>query len=483
MMKKGLFSLMVLLATAAALQAKPTMPKIFGDNMVLQQNSQAAFWGTAKKNSKVTVTASWSKASASTTADSEGKWSLRLPTPAAGGPYEIQVSDGEKLSFSNVLIGEVWLCSGQSNMEMPMRGFRSQPVEGAAEYIATAKPDCPIRMFTVKRVPAFEVQEDVEGGEWLTHTPQNVSHCSATAYFFAEMVQKVTGVPVGLVISNWGGTRIEPWLDEATMKANTTDDLSFLQKKNTEKSQYRPTMLFNSMIAPLIPYTIKGIIWYQGEANRMYPERYEKLQAAYVKMMRDYWNDQNIPFYFTQIAPYNYDNPDKIDCGKFRDAQAATLKTIPHSGMAVTLDIGDAGCIHPAAKNEVGHRLAYLALTNDYGLKGISAKSPLYKSMEVKDGKVIVYMDVDSAGLAPLGHNLAKTFKDGKEYVCFEVAGEDRVFHPADVATIECPNKIVVSCEAVPEPVAVRYCYRNFAVGDLFNCWGFPAASFRTDNW
>lgn len=470
---------------AVAMQAKPVMPKIFGDNMVLQQNCQVAFWGTAKKNASVTVETSWSKDVVSVKTGKDGKWALKVQTPSAGGPYTVTVSDGEKLVFNNVLIGEVWLCSGQSNMEMPMKGFGSQPVEGATDYIVSAKPECPIRMFTVKRVPSFEVEEDLPGGSWRLHQPDAVADCSATAYFFAEMVQRVTGVPVGLVISNWGGTRIEPWLDEATMRANSPEDMYYLKTKNLgdRKPQYFPTMLFNSMIAPLIPYTIKGIIWYQGEANRLKPEMYKVLQPAYVQMMRNYWDDQNIPFYFTQIASFNYRNPTATDAAIFRDAQAATLKTIPHSGMAVTLDVGDDDCIHPAKKKEVGQRLAYLALVNDYGVKGINPKSPLYSSLEIKDGKAVVTMEVDAMGLAPLGKNLAKNFVDGKEVVCFEVAGEDRVFHPADRAVIERPNKVVVSCEAVPEPVAVRYCYHNCASGNLFNCFGVPASSFRTDDW
>lgn len=485
-MKKLVISLLAICA-AVAMQAKPVMPKIFGDNMVLQQHRQVAFWGTAKKDAKVTVSTSWSKETVSVKSDDEGKWFLRVQTPAAGGPYTVTVSDGEKVTFNNVLVGEVWLCSGQSNMEMPMKGFSCQPVEGAADYILSAKPDRPIRMFNVKRVTSYEKKDDVADGRWLVHDPNSVAVCSATAYFFADLVQSVTGVPVGLVISNWGGTGIEPWMDEATVRANSDRDLSYLQTKDLKdpkRMQYYPTMLFNSMINPLIPYTMKGIIWYQGEANRLKPEEYKKLQPAYAKMMRDYWNDPDMPFYFTQIASYNYGNPQKLDAPLFRDAQTATLATIPHSGMAVTIDVGDDGCIHPAKKKEVGQRLAYFALYNDYGVKAVNPNPPVYSSIEeIRGNEVVVAMKVDGMGIAPLGQNLAKNFVNGKEYVCFEVAGEDKVFHPADKAYIERSYKVVVSCEAVPNPVAVRYCYHNCAVGNLYNCYGVPAAPFRTDNW
>lgn len=486
-MKRLVISMLALCA-AVAMPAMPVMPKIFSDNMVLQRHRQVAFWGTAKKNTKVTVSTSWSKETFSVKSDDEGKWSLKVQTPAAGGPYTVTVSDGEKLTFENVLIGEVWLCSGQSNMEMPMKGFSCQPVEGAADYILAAKPERPIRMFNVKRVTSYEKKDDVEGGTWLVHDPNSVAICSATAYYFADLVQSVTGVPVGLVISNWGGTCIQTWLDEETIRANTDADLSYLttkdlKEKDPKRIQNYPTMLFNSMINPLIPYTMKGIIWYQGEANRLKPEEYKKLQAAYAQMMRNLWDDQNMPFYFTQIASYNYGNPQKLDAALFRDAQTATLETIPHSGMAVTIDVGDDGCIHPAKKKEVGQRLAYLALYNDYGAKAINPNSPVYSSFEVRGNEIAVIMKVDGMGLAPLGRNLATNFVDGKEYVCFEVAGEDKVFHPADKAVIERSNKVIVSCKDVPAPVAVRYCFHNCAVGNLYNCSGVPAAPFRTDNW
>ncbi len=484
---RRLFLLVLAAVAAVTLQAKPVLPKVFSDNMVLQQNREAAFWGTASKNAKVTVKGSWDrKAVAVTTADSDGKWSLRLQTPSAGGPYTVTVSDGEKIEFSNVLIGEVWLCSGQSNMEMPMRGFRSQLVEDVTDCIVTASPDRPIRIFNVGRGPAIVPQQDLISGSWLVHDPSSVAGCSAVAYFFADLVQRVTGVPVGLLISDYGGTPIRSWMDRQTLAANSDEDLSFLESGDESKAhKLAPTCLFNAMIAPLIPFTIKGIIWYQGCTDRERPEAYKTLQPAYARMMRDYWNDPDMPFYFTQIAPYSYSDSEGTIAAVFREAQAATLKTIPHSGMAVTMDVGDEGCIHPSKKKPVGHRLAYLALVNDYGVGGIDPDAPVYESLEVKDGKAVITMSKGrgSLGIAPYGRNIARTTVDGREIVCFEIAGADRVFHPADEAYIDKPNIISVSAAAVPEPVAVRYCFHNYTEGVMFNAFGIPVPSFRTDDW
>ena len=238
------------------------------------------------------------------------------------------------------------------------------------------------------------------------------------------------------------------------------------------KVEYQtPCTLFNGQVAPLIPFTFKGMIWYQGETNRGRPEQYIRLQKEYVEMMRRLFKNPDAPFYFVQIAPYPYSAPNDWTSGYFCEAQRKSLDVIPHSGMAATLDVGEYGTIHPCKKKEVGNRLAYLALVNDYGMKGVFADSPAYESVKFEDGKAIVQFKVDHRLLSPIDTDLTG----------FEIAGEDKVFHPA---TGRVSGKtVIVSNPDVPKPVAVRYCFRNWGVGTLFNNYGIPAGPFRTDDW
>lgn len=475
-MKKIIIISLALLA-GAALQAKVTLPSFFSDNMVLQQESRVAVWGVTDRDHKVTVSPSWTKSRFTAEPSEGGKWFLRIPTPKAGGPYSITFSDGsEKTTISNVLIGEVWFCSGQSNMEMPMLGFRSQPVEGSTEVILAAKASRPIRMCTIKR-KASAVPLTTTEGSWEENTPEAVSKTSAVAYFFAMRVQDILDVPVGLLISDWGGTPIEAWMDRETIENGfaTEFDISYLDSGILpDIPSKKPCTLWNGQVAPLAPFTFKGMLWYQGEDNRKRAEQYSRLQPAYVAMMRSRFQNPDAPFYFVQIAPYKYSNPDKFSSGYFYEMQEKTLSLIPNSGMAATVDIGELGTIHPCKKKQVGDRLALLALTKTYGMKGIEAESPSYKSVSFENGKAVVSLNVDSRGLSPIGQNLTG----------FELAGEDRVFHPAAARVDSRRNGIVtVSSPDVPNPVAVRYCWRNWGVGTLYNCYGIPALPFRTDDW
>lgn len=473
MKRNAIVVVLAMLSMAAA--AKVELPNFMGDNMVLQQQTDAALWGTATPGKKVTIRPGWTKQKTTVIADAEtGRWSTRIATPAAGGPYDIEFSDGEKLIVRNVLIGEVWLCSGQSNMEMFVKGFGSQPVEGSTEFIASAKPSTPIRMCTIQKRSMSSPQDTVITNGWQVNEPQAVADASAAAYFFAKTLNDALGIPVGLLITNWGGSSIETWLDEATIRARFPEfDLSYLnpEGQNLNNNQ-KPCLLYNGQVHALVPYTFKGIIWYQGETNRGNPDQYVRLQTAYAQMMRDKFEVPDAPFYFVQIAPYPYGAPDSWQSGYFCEAQQKTLATIAHSGMATTLDIGEYGTIHPCKKQPVGQRLAWLALQNDYGIRGIEATAPTYKSLKIEGKKAIVTFNVGSMGLAPMGQWL-----DG-----FEVAGADKVFHPAK-AMRRGGNTVEVFSDEVPEPVAVRYCFRNWSVGTLFNCFGIPAAPFRTDDW
>lgn len=476
-MKKFTIILSVLLAAGLTMQAKVKLPSVISDNMVLQQKTDAALWGTAAPGKKVTIKTSWDKSKTVVTADSQtGAWSTTVATPEAGGPYEITISDGEAVTLKDVLIGEVWFCSGQSNMEMPVKGYGSQPARNGADYIINANESRPIRICAVKKCSSREVLDTVDC-KWYRHNPDAVANASATAYFFAEQLQKSTGVPVGIIVSSWGGSSIETWIDRKTIEEGFPEfDMSLLADEKAKlKANGFPSLLYNGQVNGLVPYTFKGMIWYQGEANRSKPDQYVRLQTAYVKMMRELFKVPDAPFYFVQIAPYNYNNdPNSFMSGYFYEAQQKTLKTIPHSGMAVTCDVGEYGTIHPCRKQEVGKRLAMLALRNDYGYKSIVADAPTYRSVEFKDGKAFVKFNVDGMGLSPMGANIAG----------FEVAGADKVFHKAAARLNSKDHSIIeVKSNDVAEPVAVRYCFRNWCVGGLYNNFGVPAAPFRTDDW
>ncbi len=472
-MKKLLLTLAVL-GTAFSLQAKIVLPAPFGDNMVLQQQSEARFWGTATPGKKVTIHPSWSSRPVTTTADGDGRWQAAVPTPEAGGPYTIELSDGERLTLREVLIGEVWLCSGQSNMEMPMRGFNNQPVTGCTEVIVGAKASTPIRICTVKRATARTPQETCSA-QWLQNTPEAVAGTSATAYYFARNLQQALEVPVGIIITCWGGTAVEAWMDRPTLSAFREFDLSFLDGTDPiERPQSRPCMLYNAMIAPLVPYTIRGFLWYQGEANRLKPTQYQQLMPAFVRMLRERWGQGELPFYYVQIAPYSYGNSDLTGgSALLREAQMHNLKEIPASGMAVTMDIGSENCIHPDQKAQVGQRLAWLALVNDYGMKGFEPNAPIYESMSVEGNRAFLTFRTGNSTLAPRS----------REFTGFEIAGADRIFHPAQAKIDSRKNRLIVFSDEVQKPVAVRYAFRNYAEASLFNTFGIPAPSFRTDDW
>lgn len=472
-MKKTALIIAALIA-GLTMEARVKLPSCISDNMVLQQKTQAALWGTARPGSVVKVTPSWDGSPVEVKVGADGKWLVRLATPSAGGPYEVIFDDGELTAIKNVLVGEVWFCSGQSNMEMPVKGFGGQPVKGSSDVILTAKASRPLRMCTITRKTSAK-EEYESTGSWEENTPEAVANTSATAYFFGNLLQEVLDIPVGLLISDWGGTPIEAWMDMKTISEGFKDefDLSHLEGdlSGVKGAQNRTSTLFNGQVAPLVPFTFKGMLWYQGCTNISRNKQYERLQPAYAKMMRERFENPKAPFYFVQLAPYAYDNPDDFSLGYMCESQRKTLDSIPFSGMAATVDVGEKGTIHPSAKRPVGERLAYLALYNDYGYTSIDAFSPTLESWEFKDGKAVLTFKVGNLGLAPIGQDL-----EG-----FEVAGADKVFHKATGRVSG--KKVTVTCDDVKEPVAVRYCMRNWSTGTLFNSAGVPAGPFRTDDW
>jgi sialate O-acetylesterase len=467
---KTLLSVIIFLAiTGTHLFAEVKVPAIFSDNMVLQQQTEAGIWGKASPNANVRVTTSWNNRSYTARADNTGSWKVKLITPVAGGPYSITISDGKALTLKNIMIGEVWVCSGQSNMEMQMKGYKNQPVIGSNEAIATSS-NKNIRLITVPRLASLTPLDDFNG-EWKLCEPENVVDFSATAYFFGRMLNKTLNVPVGLICTAWGGTRIEPWISEAGIKNYDwvkLPDISAPPQGNL--SPQTPTVLFNGMINPIAGYGIRGAIWYQGEANRLEPVQYQKLMPGLAENWRSVWNIGDFPLYFVQIAPYDY-GPSPIISAYVREAQLKAASAGKNMGMACVMDTGEKDCIHPANKKAAGDRLAYQALVKTYGIKGIACDGPVLKEMKVEGNQVKLTFDNTPNGIMSIN----------KELFCFEVAGANKRFFPAKAFVTN--DGVTLMSPSVATPVSVRYAFKDFIVGDLFNTEGIPASSFRTDDW
>jgi len=449
------------------------LPALVSDNMVIQQSTQINIWGWADKNNKVEIRPSWNNIAISTSSNKEGKWKTTLQTPEAGGPYSIKISNNkETITLENVMVGEVWLASGQSNMEMPVKGYASEPINGNNELILHSK-NPKIRMITIKRNSSPQAVEDFVGS-WKEASPNNTGDFSAVAYVFAQKLNHVLDIPIGIIHSSWGGTPVEAWTQKESIDEVVTAEekqtFSYNSNKN-KRDQDAPSQLFNGMIHPLLNYKIKGVIWYQGESNRNHPKVYQKTFPLMIKNWRQLWNNDRMPFYYVQIAPYGrYD--DKVNSALLRETQLKTLDLLDYVGMAVTLDIGEYSSIHPAEKIKVGERLSYWALANDYNIKGIQFSGPVYKSYEIDGDKILLSFDYAPMGLSSYEQPLND----------FQIAGTDKVFYSAK-ATLLINGKVEVSSEKVSKPKAVRYGWKQYLKGSLFNTYGLPASSFRTDHW
>ncbi len=470
-LKHSLLAAALLLITATA-QAVVKLPAIFADGMVMQQQTQANLWGTSAPLKRMTLTTGWDGKQYHTTANAAGAWKLSVPTPKAGGPYRLTFDDGQRTTLSNVLIGEVWLCSGQSNMEMPMKGFKNQPVAHAPMDILRSK-NPRIRLFTVKRTSTIDPQTDVVG-RWQEANPESVAEFSATAYYFGRLVNEIVDVPVGLIVAAWGGSACEAWMKADWLRAFPDARIPKTAADITSKNR-TPTTLYNGMLHPLIGVTMRGVIWYQGEDNWNRAHTYADMFAALINGWRAKWKQGDFPFYYCQIAPYDYSiitekGKPVINSAYLREAQAQVEQRVPNTGMAVLLDAGMEKGIHPAQKQTAGERLALLALSKTYGVKGVNGESPYYKSMEVKGDTVVVSFE-----RAPMWI----TGKDCFESKLFSVAGADKVFHPARAWVVR--SKMYVRSDAVKQPVAVRYAFDNYVEGDVF-CDGLPLGSFRSDS-
>ena len=481
-MKKSLsllLSIGLLLCTAVPSLADVRLPKVLGSNMVLQRESEIKLWGWAEPGEEITVICDWIDKELKTKADDKGQWQVSVRTGKAGGPHALTISGKNSIKLEDVLFGEVWIASGQSNMEMPLKavsGAYSGIKDFEKEIAAADHPE--IRLFQAGNFSSREPLDDVESGivmygippaecKWQACTPETIPTFSSTAYFFARELHKQLNVPIGIIDSSWGGTQAEAWTPAEELKSlGYENELKQAKELPQKADQKIPTRLYNGMIHPLRNVKIKGVVWYQGEGNSGRADRYRELFSTMIGGWRRVFG-YDFPFYFVQISPYSYKG---VNSAFLREAQMETLST-PQAGMAVTMDIGNLTDIHPKNKQEVGRRLALWALAKDYN-KDIRFSGPLYKASKFADGKAVLSFEYCDGGLKTI---------DGKAPSHFEIAGEDQVFHPA-TAEIE-GETIVVSSDQVKDPKAVRYAFSNNAQPNLANQSDLPASSFRTDEW
>ena len=482
-MKKFLLTAFVAVALASA-QAKVTLPYVMGNNMILQQQTEARLWGktTAKE---VKVTTSWDNQVYTAKASKNGDFIVKVKTPKASyTPLSITFDDGDRLTLSNILSGEVWVCAGQSNMEMPVKGFGNCPVEGYNDAVVTANEYKGVHYVKIPSVMRVEPQWNSEPTEWKEVSPQTVGEASATGYFFAQVLNKTLDVPIGLIMANKGGTRVESWLTKENLKKYTkepTDSAGIVAFK-PEWDYHRAMLWGNGTFNPILNYTVRGIIYYQGCSNVGDPgDQYSERMKILVDQWRGQFGLGEIPFYFVEIAPYHYDNVNADNGARLREQQYKASQIIPNSGLVCTNDLVypyEPAQIHPAQKKPVGQRLAYLALNKTYGLTAVGCMSPSFKDMRVTGDIVDIHLANDLGAIS--------RFEDIQG---FELAGEDRVFHPAKAEHFWQPGggywdeTIRLSSPEVKKPVAIRYCFKNFQIGNLKNAAGLPLFPFRTDNW
>ena len=484
MMRKVLLLIAVLLGAVTLSRAEVKLPAVLGDNMVLQRDSQVNLWGWAKPRKVVKIKTSWNRKRYRVRTDADGKWLVKVVTTGAGGPYSITFSDGKKTRLENILLGEVWICSGQSNMEMPVQGFLGQPCLHATETMRQARLYPDIRLFTVARDSTDTPRDDCKG-EWLLSDPKTVGAFSAVGYYFGRCLNQYLGVPIGLITTNWGGTNIEAWMSpESNAKLGVDEEYT---KNNWDEYYFPCSVLYNGMVVPIVNYTAKGFIWYQGESNRGNYKEYADMQAEMIRQWREAWGDENMPFYITQIAPYRYSGAEKRRSALLVENQIKATKMVPNCAMASTTDVGTYSLIHEPDKLSVGERLAWLALSRDYGIEGVPAEAPTYKSMEIKEGKAVISFN---NLCEPNDQSDPRSFNwlDDQGQVVrsvkgFEIAGADKKFHPAKARILWMDNQVEVWSDEVKEPVAVRYVFCNHSETNLKTTLGQPVVPFRTDDW
>lgn len=480
--------------TSSATRADVRLPALFSDNMVLQQGIRVPVWGWADDGETVTVTFRGHKATATAKG---GKWSVKLGRLKAGGPDTLVIAGKNTIEIKNVLVGEVWIASGQSNMEFPL----SRSFESKADVDASTNSQ--IHLFHVPKLKAKQPVDDVKA-TWKECNPDSVAGFSAVAYYFGHDLQKARNVPVGLIESDWGGSPAEVWMSREALESNPRykteilDSFATAQKKfeadtaayEQQKAEatkdggqftnaaprgpfWKPTELYNGMIAPLIPYAIKGAIWYQGEANAGRAEQYRSLFPDMIRNWRRDWGEGKFTFLAVQLAPFTAikDQPGNSDWAELREAQLYTTRVLPNTGVAVITDVGDPKDIHPTKKQPVGARLAIAARGIAYH-EPIVYSGPVYRSMKVKGDKAVLNFSHVGGGLEA---------RDG-ELKGFAICGEDKKFVWAKAEIDPTGKKVIVSSPDVSKPVAVRFGWANYPVVNLWNKDGLPATPFRTDD-
>jgi Domain of unknown function (DUF303). len=476
---KKLMTLLAALTLCLSASAELSLRQPCSDGMVLQQQTLAKVWGKADPLARVTVVPSWDNRKYTAQADADGYWQVAVQTPAASyEAYSIALSSGrERLTIRDVLVGEVWLASGQSNMEMPVRGFYACPVEGAADVLTAAPLRDRVRMFKVPRTRSYEPVAEVEG-EWWRADASTVAEMSATAFFFARKLTEVLDIPVGIIFSAYGGSMVESWLPEAVVKGYPDIASDRASIEALQQDYLSPYMMYNAMICPVKGYTVRGFIWYQGCSNVGKHDSYAARLAEMVGIWRADWDDPDarLPFYEVEIAPYRYGG-DGLDGARLRDSQHRAAKRIPNAGIVVTNDLVypyEWDQIHPARKREVGERLAFLALNRDYGLERVACHSPeavrarrMPENPRTQPGTVGVELRECPDGL-----------DRWRGIEGLEIAGADAVFHPVTEARMF-GGTLIVRSEAVAEPRTVRYGWGDFKPGNLHAVSGLPLTPFE----
>lgn len=475
-MKKIMYAALLATVSVAAADLKVGSP--FGDNMVLQRNTEVLVWGSAGKGDTIHVKTSWNGLTYTTASAKDGSWCVKVSTGEAGLPYEMDITSPDSIvRFRNIALGEVWIAGGQSNMSMPLKGYEHQPVEGSTEAVLGSKGKT-IRFANVKPLAAYKPLKYVDGVEWKEASPATVADCSAVAWFFADRLHEILDVPVGIINASFSGSNLEAWITPETCARFPNLDVPPLSDETSPWIGNVATLLYNGMFKPVEGYGIRGMIFYQGESNIFDVKAYAPLFEATVADWRNRWGGYEWPFYFVQITPYDYKEwnffkPEWPEISAYlREAQLKSSYTIPNSAMVVTMDLGADYIIHPPKKKPIGDRLALLALSKTYGIGGFECESPRYSHMEILDGKAILHFDHMFNGITSYGKPLKS----------FEICGDNGVFVPAEAYIDQGGGTVVVWSRLVSEPKAVRYAFRDFAEAELFGTGGLPVSSFRTDN-
>ncbi len=522
--------------SVGSVQADVQLPALFTDHTVLQRGMEVPVWGWADNGEEVTVQFA---GQTKTTKAKDGKWMVKLaPLKGTSIGSVLTVKGNNTLEVQDVVVGEVWIASGQSNMQWEMARSANSEKDIAEADSKT------LRLFYVPRVKKDAPVTDVDA-KWTYSAPETVKGFSAVAYYFGRDVEKAQGVPVGLIHTSWGGSPAEVWISDDVLAGNSgykkdivenyqhANELYQKEKREAEVKgveftkeaprglDWKPSELYNGMIAPLIPYAFKGAIWYQGESNAGRAHQYRTLFPDMIKNWRRDWGQGDFPFLFVQLAPWDKNQkralaeiaaePVESDWAELREAQSLTLEVLPNTGMAVITDLGDKDDIHPTRKEPVGQRLALAAEFVAYNKKDQLSSGPTYKNVKFKNGKAVVTFNNAGKGLAagqgaevieiatfepdkpvspntpdgPLfssfGSGIEMVFGDGSQLTGFAIAGADKKFHWADAKIVG--RSIVVSSSEVPKPVAVRYGWADYPIVNLYNSAGLPASPFRTDGW